>query len=541
MENNNLKLVENSNAGYAAPTYNAGEYRPQIVREYSRREVCFAFAGLVLGFMFIKLMAAPVLARGNAFGLGAAVTLLALTAYCTLFTAQRNKITAAKAVRIALCIAFSVNVFVTSNTLIQFLDIVFVLLTLAYDKLADSDGKFNIGRRLFPADMMTALFRPLSEMPAQPSAIKQAASKSKGGKTLGNILLGLVIAIPSTVIVCNLLMSADEGFSDIMESLFENIAENLVVFLIQAAISLPVGCYIFGMCIKSMEKPGEDSDENALRNIRGLRIIPAFAGAASAAPVCVMYVIFFFSQASYFLSAFASRLPSDAVSYSEYARRGFFELCTVAVINLIIIIGINLFCKYNGDGDSNGNRPGCIKIISCIVSIFTLLLIATAVSKMAMYINVYGLTPLRVYTTWFMLLLAVIFLGIFLSLITAKVNLPKLSVIAFTVMFSALSFVNVEGLIVSVNADRYLNGTLESFDPGFIEEMSTAAVPAACKLRGKLGADSENEELEDIIRKKVARAETGDVRSLTLSDILAKNAAENTARNAANDTSENSY
>lgn len=534
MENNNFNYMENSNAGYAAPIYNAGEYRPQIVREYSRREVCFAFAGLVLGFMFIKLMAAPVLARGNAFGLGAAVTLLAATAYCTLFTAQCNRITAAKVVRVALCIAFSVNVFVSSNMLIQFLDIVFVLLTLAYDKLADSGGKFNIGRRLFPVDMMSALFRPLTEMPAQLAAIKQAkqsARKTKGGNTVGNILLGLVIAIPSTVVVCNLLMSADEGFSKIMEGFFEVSAENSVVFLIQAAISLPVGCYIFGMCIKSMEKPGSDSDENALRNIRGLRIIPAFAGAASAAPVCVMYVIFFFSQASYFLSAFASRLPADTVSYSEYARRGFFELCTVAVINLIIIIGINLFCKYNddGNGNGNGNRPGCIKIISCIVSIFTLLLIATAVSKMALYINAYGLTPLRVYTTWFMLLLAVIFLGIFLSLITAKVNLPKLSVIAFTVMFSALSFVNVEGLIVSVNADRYLAGTLESFDPEFIEQMSSAAIPAACKLRGKLSTDSENEELEDIIRKKVARAETGDVRSLTVSDILAMNAAKNTA------------
>ncbi|MDE6594147.1 MAG: DUF4173 domain-containing protein [Oscillospiraceae bacterium] len=535
MENNNFNYMENSNAGYAAPTYNAGEYRPQIVREYSRREVCFAFAGLVLGFMFIKLMAAPVLARGNAFGLGAAVTLLAATAYCTLFTAQRNKITAAKAIRVALCIAFSVNVFVNSNTLIQFLDIVFVLLTLAYDKLADSDGKFNIGRRLFPADMMTALLRPFAEMPAQPAAIKQSVSKTKGGKTLGNILLGLVIAIPSTVIVCNLLMSADEGFSEIMESFFDNIAENAVVFLIQAAISLPVGCYIFGMCIKGMEKSNADSDENALRNIRGLRIIPAFAGAASAAPVCVMYVIFFFSQASYFLSAFASRLPADAVSYSEYARRGFFELCTVAVINLIIIIGINLFCKYNDDG----SRPGCIKIISCIVSIFTLLLIATAVSKMAMYINVYGLTPLRVYTTWFMLLLAVIFLGIFLSLITVKVNLPKLSVIAFTVMFSALSFVNVEGMIVSVNADRYLAGTLENFDLELIEEMSAGAIPAACKLRGKLSKYSENEKLEDIIRQKVARAETGDMRSLTLSDILAEIAAKFAAKFAAENAAEN--
>lgn len=47
-----------------------------------------------------------------------------------------------------------------------------------------------------------------------------------------------------------------------------------------------------------------------------------------------------------------------------------------------------------------------------MLSIFTLILIATAISKMVMYISVYGLTQLRFYTTWFMLLLAVIFVMI---------------------------------------------------------------------------------------------------------------------------------
>lgn len=518
MENNNL-------IPGTPPVYSvSSEYRPQVIREYSRREACFAFGGLVLGFMFIKLLAAPMFSRGNMFGLGAAVTLLAATVYCALFSAQRNKITVSKTVRIALCIAFSVNVFVNSNSLIQFLDIVFVLLTIAYDKLSDSSDKFNIGRKLLPADILSAVFRPLAEMSAQPAAIKQSLGRTKGCKALWNALLGLVIAVPSTVAVCWLLMNADEGFADIMKNIFicENIAENSVIFVIQAAISLPVGCYLFGMCIKSSEKPDENSDERAMNNIRSLRILPAFAGAASAAPVCVLYVIFFFSQASYFLSAFASRLPG-AVSYSEYARKGFFELCIVSVINLVIIIGINLFCKYNDDG----SRPRCIKAVSCIVSIFTLLLIATAVSKMVMYINAYGLTPLRVYTTWFMLLLAVVFLGIFLSLLTQKVNLPKLTVTAFIVMFSVLSFVNVEGMIASVNADRFLNGTLEHFDIDLIDEMSPAAVPAACKLLGKLPTASENRKLEKVISRKLARAdELGDMRSLTLSDIMAENAAE---------------
>ncbi|MCM1579644.1 MAG: DUF4173 domain-containing protein [Ruminococcus sp.] len=527
MDNNNLS------ASSSAPSYAAGEYRPQVIREYSRREIIFAFAAALLGFMFIKLLAAPMFSRFNIFGIGAAVTLLTATTYCTLFSAQRNKITLAKGIRIALCIAFSVNIFITANWLIQFLDIVFVILTLAYDKLADSDSKYNISRKLFPADIFAALFSPLTELSAEGAAVRQAAEKgkSKCGKTVGNILLGLLIAIPSTLVVGSLLMNADDGFADIMKSLFSGFGENVFTVLFQAAVSLPVGCYIFGMCIKSLEKPNADSDENTLRRVRGLRIVPAFAGAASAAPVCVLYVIFFFSQASYFLSAFASRLPGE-ISYSEYARQGFFELCAVSVINLVIIVGINLFCKYSEDG----SRPACIKIISCIVSVFTILLIATALSKMALYINAYGLTPLRVYTTWFMFLLAVIFLGIFLSLITPKVNLPKLAITAFVIMFAALSFVNVEGMIITVNADRYLNGTLENFDTSLISEMSSSAVPAACKLRGKLkgqgmlGSERENEKLDDAIKDKLIQADLADGRNLTLADILAQKAWENSGK-----------
>lgn len=519
-ENNTAHLFTDNEKALNKKSGIPAEYRPEVIREYSRREVIFAAASLIVGFMFIKLLIAPMSVRhGNIFGIGASVTLLAATVCCTLFNAKCNKWNRSKVIRVALCIAFSLNVFICSNTLIQLLDIVFVILCLAFDKLCDSDGKYGIGRKLFITDILSAVvIRPMSEMGAAPSAVKQAASRTKGGKTAQNLLLGLLIAIPSTAAVCGLLMSADDGFSEIMSSLLDNIAENVFVFIFQAAVSIPVGCYIFGMCIRSRRPSEPGADECAMQQIRGLRFLPAAAGAASAVPVCMLYVIFFFSQVSYFLSAFASKLPGS-FGYSEYARQGFFELCMVSVINLGIISAVNLFCKYNEDG----SRPMCIKIISCILSIFTLLLISTAVSKMVMYINVYGLTPLRVYTTWFMLLLAVVFAGIFLSLATAKINLPRLTVTAFTVMFALLSFCNAEGIIAGVNARRYLSGVSESFDLRVLKEMSAAAVPAVNELRGKLPSKSENERLEDILADKVYfQRDLGDGRNLTLSDIIAE-------------------
>ncbi len=509
-----------------SPQNNAAinEYVPEIIskRVFSRREIVMAYIALVLGFLFIKLTAAPFL-TGQGIGLGAMIFLIALTFFSNAFSAQCNKITVSKALRIALCISFAINIFISSNSLIQFLDAVFVFLVITYDRLADSDKKFSRIRRMFPTDLCGSVFiLPFSDIDSCTAAVKASAESSKAGKGIKNALLGLAIAVPSTVVVCSLLMSADNGFENIINGFFDNGLNRILILIIQILIGIPAASYIYGMCRASAENKSSEciNDEYFLKNIRSLRFLPSTAGVFSAIPVCVLYVIFFFSQLSYFLSSFAAKLPDDTYSYAQYARRGFFELCMVSVINLAIIAAINLFCKYREDGA----RPLSVRIITCILSVFTILLIATAVSKMVMYIDVYGLTLLRVYTTWFMILLAVIFIGIVLTMISKKVNLPRLVITAFTVMFACLSFCNVDGVIAEYNADRYLNGTLKEFDVSMISELSSGAVPAASKLYGKLETKEANDELYSIITGKAADNAGNDARSLTVEEILADEA-----------------
>ena len=247
------------------------------------------------------------------------------------------------------------------------------------------------------------------------------------------------------------------------------------------------------------------------------RFVPASAAAFSAVPLCVLYVIFFFSQASYFLSAFASRLPADTASYAAYARQGFFQLCIVAVIDLAVIIGMNLFSKVG----ENGKKSGALKAMTVTLCVFTVLLIITAVSKMGMYISVYGLTRLRFYTSWFMLLLGVLFIGIIISVACEKFNLSKFAVTAFTVMFAALSFSDADRLIAEYNIGRYLDGSLSSVDITMFSELSADAVPAAEKLYGHISSEEENA-LEDIVQRKINEANNADIRSITLSEVLAE-------------------
>lgn len=480
---------------------------------FSRREMILSFAAVGLGFAFIKCFAAPFLISGR-MGLGAAAFLIFTVIFGFCFKEGR-KITPFKALRTVLCILFSANIFVSANLLIQTLCFVFAALIMIYDSFADTDDRFDRIRKLFPADMFTAAVRPFEEMNACPKAIKIAAGKGSAGKTAANALLGLAIALPSTIVVGILLMSADSGFADIISSFADGGLSSVLTFVMQAVIGLPVGFYLFSMYRKHKNEIIH-SDDDLEHMSSAFRFVPASAAAFSAVPLCVLYVIFFFSQASYFLSAFASRLPADTASYAAYARQGFFQLCIVAVIDLAVIIGMNLFSKVG----ENGKKSGALKAMTVTLCIFTILLIITAISKMAMYINVYGLTRLRFYTSWFMLLLAVVFMGIIVSAVWDKFNLWKFTVGAFTVMFAALSFSNADRLIAEYNIGRYLDGTLSSADITMFSELSADALPAAEKLNGHISSEEETA-LENIIERKLSDINNADARSITLSEIIA--------------------
>ena len=108
-----------------------------------------------------------------------------------------------------------------------------------------------------------------------------------------------------------------------------------------------------------------------------------------------------------------------------------------------------------------------------------MLIIATAIAKMLMYIGEYGMTLMRVYTSWFMLLLAVIFVLIIVLQIR-DYEIWRVMFAAFTVMFGLLCFGDFEGMIARYNISAYRSGELEELDVRAFGELGySAAAPAA--------------------------------------------------------------
>lgn len=441
-------------------TDNEAYFQPPVVvpqMKFSVKESIFALIFSFTGYFFIKtfIMNSP--------GMGAAIFMLCTAAAAAAF----SKLTGAKSSRysrlyLVLTFIFSANLAITSNGLIMFLDFMFAAIMLAMWAFATNNPDWKGADDLFIFSFGSAVFgRSFGNFGKCPSAASELLKRNKGGRNIRNIFLGILAAVPVTLVVITILSSADSAFGDIMGELADGIS---LSGLFRYMCGLPLSFLVFGIVYGGVSAKGKCPDRlKCEKTAAAFRIAPSVMMYSSVVPLCIVYVIFFFSQLTYFTSAFRGVLPEE-FSAAEYARKGFFELCAVSVINLFVIAAINVFCRYDGKGGEKA-RPAALKFFTALLSVFTLILIATALSKMGMYIARFGLTPKRVYTSWFMVVLAALFILIAARQFKAF-NMAKTGAVIFTVMLALLSFSRTDSLIAGYNISAYEKGIIEeiSFD-----------------------------------------------------------------------------
>ncbi|MBR5490390.1 MAG: DUF4173 domain-containing protein [Oscillospiraceae bacterium] len=303
----------------------------------------------------------------------------------------------------------------------------------------------------------------------------------KSGKLILKIIIGLCIAFIPTVVVLALL-SYDSAFNSLLNNIFSLGEGRIFNMILAAALGLPVAMYIFGAYISAEDRKTANvitvaSCEEAAKTVR---VAPAVTVLAATAPILFIYIVFFISQWSYYISGFTGVLP-EGFSYADYAREGFFQLCIVSVINLAIVAMAGVFMNRG-----KAAAKWALKAISIIYAICTLVLIATALAKLFMYIEYYGLTPKRVYAAWFMAVLAIVFILVIIKQFVSRMQLIAASLSVLVIMFALLSFSGSERLIARYNVDRYLEGSLATVDVSAMEPLRFASVPEMVRLKTEL-------------------------------------------------------
>ncbi|MBE6932891.1 MAG: DUF4173 domain-containing protein [Ruminococcaceae bacterium] len=443
------------------------------VRDYSAAECVFAWLCLLAGYWFCR--AFPVWTNP----LGGFVVILLLFISSTVVLLRRGSKPGWGVVPAALsAVAIATSLILITNGFLRFLAFTYAIIIYCYYVYAATGNSLKKGFSDFIAvDFLKALFvMPFCSFAHMFKAMFTGKAK-RSGKMLIKVLAGVALAVVPTLIV-SALLSYDKGFSDLLEKILNLDGFDLLSHLFSFLFGIPVGMYLYGLYISSADGKcsGAMTAEKCQSAAEQMKFVPAITAVTAVMPLIFLYVVFFLSQWSYYMSGFTGVLP-QSFSYAEYAREGFFQLCTVSVINLLVLTAVIAFMR-------RGSRATRVlfKAIAITLSLFTLILIATAIAKLVMYIGSYGLTPKRVYAAWFMGLLAVIFLLIIVKQFAGKLPVVAASIVAFAVLFAGLTLPNTDGFIAKYNVDRYLAGSLETVDVDAMEDLGLAAVPQMVRL-----------------------------------------------------------
>ncbi len=336
-----------------------------------------------------------------------------------------------------------------------------------------SNPKPFVRRRIILDSVSAGIVRPFSRFGRAPAAVVSGI-RNNGKKQWLWALLGIGIAIPLTVIILSLLSEADEGFEAILSSIRDWIPEEIFGLsgenVVSAMLTFPVACYLFGLLYAHKERP--QGLKISAKAYDAMHVIPNVLAYTVLTPVCLIYPLFFFSQLPQYFAAFQQILPEGFV-YSSYARQGFFELCTVSLINLILITVSHFFVR---------SRKAA-RIYNAILSVFTLMLLATAARKMVLYMDIYGLTVNRLLTCFFMAFLAVVFIAILLKQFIRRIPVASVAFTVGLLLIGLWQFGGIDQTIAEYNISRYESGELtigKSVD--FLDDLSYGAVPAAARL-----------------------------------------------------------
>lgn len=307
-----------------------------------------------------------------------------------------------------------------------------------------------------------------------------AGRRKKSHQTFAKILLGILIAGPVLFVVILLLMSADTMFENLIMQLPDFMLSINIELLFRSFIILFVGFLFFGVFQVLGHKPRMDlSSSPGKFNFSDISAITILI------LLNIVYIVFVTLQFTYF---FNGNLM-EGYTYAEYARRGFFELLIVLIINWTILISFLKFVH---------SKQRILKItfqsLSSLLIGMSGIMLVSAFMRLMMYEEAYGFTLSRVLAHGFMIYLIVIFAYTFIRIWLEKLPLLHFYVIVGIVFYAGINGMNLEQFIVNKNIERYEE--TGKIDVHYLRDLSAIGMIELIALYEK---DPEIEDLEYVI------------------------------------------
>ena len=293
---------------------------------------------------------------------------------------------------------------------------------------------------------------------------RTVAGRARSERALA-ITRGLAIGAPLVLLFGGLFVAADAVFQSLASSLVPTLGPGWV----ERAVIVGVWSWLAAGLLRDLLTARERERlvrADALRGRVRLRI-GAVEACIALAIVDLVFLAFVLVQFRYLFGGRSLVAARTHLTYAQYARHGFFELVAVAALTLPLLLAGDWLLRAN----ERGRR--LFRALAVVLLALLFVVIASALQRLRLYVQEFGLTELRLYAAGVILWIAAVCVWFGATVLRGRRHAFAVGALVLGFVATlALNVVNPDALIARTNLGR------SHVDVGYLAGLSDDAVPA---------------------------------------------------------------
>jgi hypothetical protein len=328
--------------------------------------------------------------------------------------------------------------------------------------------------------LLLAWLVPISELPsalvartlpAYAAAIPEARGRLPRSERPLRYAAGAALAIPFLVIFTALFASADAVFDRSLRDLRElawlrELTRDLGVRML---VMFATAWCATGLLSRAV---APSAIRNQWRDVRAR--MTGETAVAMLIAIDLLFGVFVALQIAYLFGG-RDTVEAVGVTYSTYARRGFFELVGAATLVGLLLFALGVFAARARD----------FVVAALALLALTAGVLASAAYRMSLYQQAYGWSELRLYANALIVLLAIALGLLAIAVLARRIDrVPRQLVVAAAIVALAVNASGPARTVAAANLDRFIdpsglpNDAYRGLDVGYLVTLGDAAVPA---------------------------------------------------------------
>ncbi len=358
------------------------------------------------------------------------------------------------------------------NPLLRFLDAVALVVSAAVLPLAAAPTGamdfWNLSLGRLATAMLRLLRRGLMGLTPMLLDASRTSREQRTGlaPTVASVARGALLSVPALLLFGGLLGHADPVFGDFLKGLvrfdIDRLANHSLVILIASWVA---AAFLHGTIAE--ERATVAGDAVAIGAGLGRVEVGMLLGLLN-----LLFAAFIAFQLPYFFGGASWVERTAGITLAEYARKGFFELVAVSALVLPLLLVLHAQLRAG-----EAATPRLYRSLAAWQVVLVLIIMASAIHRMALYQQEFGLTEDRFFASAVMAGLAVTFCWFGMTVLRDRAeHFAAGALVAWAGWLVLLHVINPERVIVETNLARAASG--KPLDTRYLTQLTSDASPA---------------------------------------------------------------